>query len=137
MKTRLIGLVAAILFCLSGCGSENVAAGATPVPASERADRTVASETEESDMESQNRAIIAEALEIDESARNIRFILNCLNTINAGKIEKAEATEENGEKSLDLLTENHKRYRIYLSGNLTVEAVKNRDTGEWLIQSYR
>lgn len=82
-------------------------------------------------MEASNRTIIAEALGVDENNRNI------LDTICAGKIQSAEATEVDGEKVLNLVAEDGTDYRIFLSGSGSVEAVENLATGEWPIQSNR
>ena len=88
-------------------------------------------------MSENNRAIIAEALGIDEGSRNIRFILKTLDTIGAGQIKSAEAGMDGGDSYLDITAEDDTVYRIYLTGSGSVDAVKNMDTGEWPIKSER
>ena len=78
-----------------------------------------------------------EVLEIQENHRSLRFILSSLNTISAGQIQSVELVEDNGEKVLNLVSEDGTNYQIYLSKSGNVEAVKNTDTGEWMIQSER
>ena len=106
---------------------------------SDKTDSTdnISEDEEEMKMEASNRTIIAEALGVDENNRNIRFILSSLDTICAGKIQSAEATEVDGEKVLNLVAEDGTDYRIFLSGSGSVEAVENLATGEWPIQSNR
>lgn len=82
-------------------------------------------------VDANNRTIIAEALDIEENDRNMRFILSTLNTISAGQIQSAEAAEEDGEKVINLVAEDGTNYCIYLSKSGSVEAVKNLDTGQW------
>ena len=98
-------------------------------------DKEVGTDREESEMDEANRTIIAKALGIEENSRNIRFILNSLNTIEAGQIQDAELTEENGDRVLALTAEDGTKYQLYLSASGNVEAVKNLTTGEWPIQS--
>ena len=92
---------------------------------------------EDSEVSAVNRTIIANALNVDENSRNLRFIQSCLNTIGAGQIQKAELVEENNEKLLDIVAEDNTVFRIYLSSSGSVDAVKNCTTGEWPIQSTR
>lgn len=94
-------------------------------------------ESEESEVDRNNKKIIADALGVEENARNIRFIMNSLNTIPVGRIQSALLTKENGEDVLDLTTEDQKSYRVYLTGSKKVDAVKDLETGEWLITSER
>lgn len=92
---------------------------------------------EEDAVDAVNRTMIAEALGIDESSRNIRFIVNGLHTIEAGQLLSAEATEINGENVLNIVSEDGTNYCIYLTGSGSVDAIKNVDTGEWPVISQR
>lgn len=92
---------------------------------------------EDEDMDTYNRALIAESLGISEETRSLRFIINVINTIKAGKIQKAEKIEEDGEQRLDILAEDGTNYRLYLSSTGNVDAVENLTTGEWPIKSSR
>ena len=125
--------------CSNYSGEEDSIAGAdTTVSGTEEqipADNDAMEETGE--MSENNRAIIAEALGIDEGSRNIRFILKTLDTIGAGQIKSAEAGMDGGDSYLDITAEDDTVYRIYLTGSGSVDAVKNMDTGEWPIKSER
>ncbi len=139
MKKTIIALTLAALCLFSACGSRENAAKQENVP-DDQSNISVESdmmESEVSEVERSNRAIIADALGADENARSIRFIMNSLNTINVGRIQSAELTQENGEAVLDLITEDQKNYRIYLTGSKKVDSIKDLTTGEWLITSDR
>ncbi len=92
---------------------------------------------EKMQVEANNRIIIAEAVGIEENDRKMRFILSTLDTISAGQIQSAEAAEEDGEKVINIVAEDGTNYCIYFSGSGSVEAVKNLDTGEWVVKSER
>ena len=92
-------------------------------------------DSEKMKIDANNRTIIAEAVGIEENDRTMRFILSTLDTISAGQIQSAETAEEDGEKVINLVAEDGTNYCIYLSGNGSVEAVKNLDTGEWPVKS--
>ncbi len=137
MRNR--NIVATLIICvfLCACGTK-----ATTTIEPEQANKNEADleistyvESEESEVEASNRTIIAEALGVEENQRNIKFILGHLNTIGVVQVTKAELAEENGEAVLDLESDNQKKYRVYLSGSGSVEAIKDLDTGEWLIKS--
>ena len=88
-------------------------------------------------MEKKNRKIIAKALGVFTWSGCMRSITSCLETVNAGQIRGAVLTKENGDRYLDITAGDDKRYRMYLSQNNSVEAVKDLDTGEWPVRSYR
>ncbi len=96
-----------------------------------------AEERNETEVEKANKNIIAKALGVFTWSSGVKSILSSLDTINAGRIQSAELTKENDDRYLDIVTEDDKRYRIYLSKNNNVEAVKDLDTGEWPVKSYR
>ena len=83
-----------------------------------------------------NRIRIAEALGVEKDSRNISFLLSCLVTIDAGRIQSAEVIDGD-EKVLKVVAEDGTEYAVYLSANGSPEAVKNLVTGEWPIQSSR
>lgn len=87
------------------------------------------------DEENANRAIIALALGIeDETSRAVTHIAYFLKMNNAGKIRKAVMTDGD---ILEITAENGTEYQLYLSPNKSIDAVKNKATGEWLAKSYR
>ena len=92
---------------------------------------------EESEVDAQNRAMLAQALGVPEDQRNIRFLLGALETVGAGKIQSAELTEADGAEVLRVVGEDGTQLDIYLTGSGKVEGVKNPETGEWLITSER
>lgn len=102
-----------------------------------KADFNINAEEEVNEVEIFNRKIIANALGISEDARSLRTLMNALDTIDAGKIQKAVATEIDGDLVLDVVAENNINYRFLLSDQGNMEAVLNLDTGEWLIRSVR
>ena len=140
-KWVIIGIACCILCCMDACGRqyskeepttqahqmEEVVATVTSLPKN--------TEQEDVDVEEKNREMIAQALEIETEDRNIRFILAALDTVHAGKLQSAKATEKDGEKTLEVLAEDGVSYRIYLTGSGSVEAVENLVTGEWPVQS--
>lgn len=81
--------------------------------------------------------MIAEALEIEDDDRSLRFILSSLNTINAGQIQRAKVVESEEGRLILLVAEGGTNYKVYLTGNGSVDAVENMDTGEWPIQSIK
>ncbi|MBR3524721.1 MAG: hypothetical protein IKO11_02645 [Lachnospiraceae bacterium] len=141
MRKILIVLLGMVVSGLIACGKpekedpETAPAAGTEVTAADEAYE--AEDQEETEMDEQNRKMIAEALGIDESSRNIRFILAGLKQINAGTLKSAEAAEENGEKRLNVVAEDGTNYCIYLSRSGSLDAIKNTDTGEWPIRSMK
>ena len=83
-----------------------------------------------------NESMIMDALNTD-NRDDVSTIISALDSIKAGNIKSATQSTENNDKVLDVVSEDGAKYRIYLTGNLTVEAVKNMDTGEWVITSSR
>ncbi|MBP5282302.1 MAG: hypothetical protein J6Z22_07355, partial [Lachnospiraceae bacterium] len=94
-------------------------------------------EEEDTEVNEYNRPIVANALGIDENARSLRFLLSALDTLKAGKIQKAEATEDKGSRALDIVAEDGTNYRILLTGSGSPDGAINLDTGEWVIKSAR
>lgn len=139
MKKWVIIWILIILCCISACSNKSIDNADSINGISDIADShdAVDGDEEEIEVDAINRTIIAEALGVEEENRNIRFILNSLNTIGTGKVQSADATEIDGEKVINLIAEDGTEYRIYLSRRGSVEAIKNLDTGEWPVQSKR
>lgn len=135
MKKLIVVFVFSVLCCLYGCKAEDSVADSTNA---ESDNSTVSMPGGEgADVYEANRSIIAHALNIDENERCLRFILNCLNTIDVGQLQEAELVTENGEKALVVVAAKKTNYQVYLTQGNSVEAVKDLDTGEWLVQSDR
>lgn len=134
MKKWIASLGLIMLFCLSACDNKS-----DIVVNDGSIDKEFGNSTdwdeEETEVDINNRTIIAEVLGVEEDSRNIRFILRTLNTIKVGKIQSAETDEIDGEKVINLVAEDGTNYRIYLSKSGSIEAVKNLDNAEWPIQS--
>lgn len=139
MRKCIIALALAAICCLNACSSKDTAKELENAPNNQSNMNTAAvvTEAEESEMEVNNRTLIANALGIDENARNMRFIMNSLKAINVGWIQTAELTQENGGDVLDITTKDQMNYRIYLSSSKKVDAIKDLSSGEWLITSER
>lgn len=84
-----------------------------------------------------NRKKVADALETDEKNRRVECVLNCLATLETGVVQNVTPGEDMGDKVLDIISENGTNYRIYLKNSGNVSAVKNLDTEEWPIKSFR
>lgn len=83
-----------------------------------------------------NERMIMDALNTD-NRDDVSTIISALDSIKAGNIQRATPSTENSDKVLDVVSEDGAKYRIYLTKNLAVEAVKNMDTGDWVITSER
>ena len=83
-----------------------------------------------------NESMIMDALNTD-NRDDVSTIISALDSIKAGNIISATPSTENSDKVLDIVSEDGAKYRIYLTKNLAVEAVKNMDTGDWVITSER
>ena len=140
MKKCIIAFGFIVLCCMSACQNSNekneLETVASDMIIDEVSDELVSDNNKE-EMDAINRTMIAETLGIKENHRSLRFILSSLNTISVGQIQSVELVEDNGEKVLNLVSEDGINYKIYLSKSGNVEAVQNTDTGEWMIQSER
>ena len=136
MKRRWIVLALLICGCLNGCGKESVNVSTQVVESAEDGSLTVSTEeSEDTDVEFDNSGIVAEALGIAEDDRKLKFILRGIDAANVGKVTEAQMGQEDGSNVLDLVSEDGVKYRVYLSGSLSVEGLKNLDTEEWLIKT--
>ncbi len=129
MKKRLIILTIAALISVSACSNAN---GNSEIIQAE-VQEDYQSTSQESDDD--NRVMIAEALGVEKDSRNIRFILNGINTVGMGRLQSARMLESDGQKILSIVAEDGTEYQMYLSESRNMEAVQNLDTGEWPIQS--
>ena len=125
----MIILTITALISVSACGNTN--------GDSEVIQTDVQDDYQEMSQESDddNRVMIAEALGVEKDSRNIRFILNGINTVGMGRLQSARMLESDGQKILSLVAEDGTEYQMYLSESGNLEAVQNLDTGEWPIQS--
>lgn len=153
MKKWVIVLTLSVLCSMSACSNRNVnnisdssqndvANGVSDESGSDvnfddNTEVDADGDEEKMQVDANNRIIIAEAVGIEENDRKMGFILIALDTIGAGQIQSAEAAEEDGEKVINIVAEDGTNYCIYLSGSGSVEAVKNLDTGEWVVKSER
>lgn len=153
MKKWVIVLALSVLCSMSACSNRNVnnisdsgqndvANGVSDesgsdVNVDDNTEVNADGDEEKIQVEANNRIIIAEAVGIEENDREMRFILSTLDTISAGQIQSAEVAEEDGEKVINIVAGDGTNYCIYLSSSGSVEAVKNLDTGEWLVKSER
>ena len=130
MKKTVAVLIAVLLLTtiLQACGT--AADGQMNTTASQV-------EWEESEVEAENRKMIAEAMGVDENSRNLRFILSGLNSVGAGRLQSVVYAEENGEKTLTVVSEDSTEYRVFLTNSGGLDAVQNLTTGEWPIRSER
>ncbi len=115
----------------------------------EAADTTAgAAENEAADPGSQNKEMLAEALGIDlgeadplvpdsdAGEKTLRSVMNVLEILEAGQLQSAEAEEDGNDTILMIVDENGVNYKIYITGT-SVDAVRNTDTGEWVLKSER
>lgn len=90
------------------------------------------------DTEASNRKILAEAIGIDENDGSMKYNLEKLKKIDAGRIQSAvKGMTEDGEEYIDIIAEDGTNFRMYLMGGYSVMDVENLDTGEWVIMNYR
>lgn len=132
-----------IVFTVSGCSSLPKTMGDEPESTSSDNGETSenSEETseagEESDMEKENRRILAKALGKFEKSSSVSNIIGFLDVINAGKLQSAKAGKNGDDPFLDIVAEDGTNYHILLSRGGNVEAIQNVDTGEWVVQSYQ
>ena len=153
MKKWVIVLTLSVLCSMSACSNRNVNnisdsgqndvvnevsdESGSDVNVDDNTEVDADGDEEKMQVDANNRIIIAEAVGIEENDRKMGFILSTLDTIGAGQIQSAEAAEEDGEKVINIVAGDGTNYCIYLSGSGSVEAVKNLDTGEWVVKSER
>ena len=75
----------------------------------------------------------------EDGGRAVRSVMTILDMIEAGQLAGAEIEdgEAEGEKVLSVYTEDETLYRIYISASGSVDAVRNMDSGEWVLRSNR
>lgn len=135
MKKCIIIYMLLLLCLICACGKDTVAQD--DIGQSEQAVTVEDSDKEDSEVEKNNRKIIARALHVTRFNSGLPYILNSLAVIEAGRIQSAKTTQVDGERVLDIVAEDGTEFRIYLSGSGSVDAVKNLTTGEWPIASCR
>ena len=137
MKKTAVVLAVILALCLTACSAAKQPITDAPEAEGEGTVETAPATEETEKMDAQNRTLIAQALDIPEDARNLKFILNGLNTIEAGSLQSAVYSSENGEDVLDIVSQDGTNYRIYLNSSGSVDAIMNVDTGEWPVSSQR
>ena len=140
MRKRIIVLWFVFVCSMSGCVEKDayINQGALPDELPEQIELSyMGEEKEDTDMDANNRKMIAELLQVEENHRSLRFILNGLNAVGAGRVQEAETEDASGEKVIWITAENGMIYRVYLSGSNGVDAIENVTTGEWPVRSER
>ena len=87
------------------------------------------------EIEAYNREVIENALGDEMNETLVKTTLDCLTTLETGKLQSAEKGMENDQKVLTIVSSDGTRYMIYHSGSGGAVAVENLDTGEWPIFS--
>jgi len=141
---RVVCIICLLLaLTVSGCSSIPNTMGDEPEnTSSDNGEVSVNSEEtseagEESDMEKENRRLLAKALGKFEKSSSVSNIIGFLDVINAGKLQSASSGKSGGDSFLDIVAEDGTNYHILLSRGGNVEAIKNEDTGEWVVQSFQ
>ena len=147
MKKAVIILCLAIVVSgLCACGKSTKSQKVVTPPAGQSAPETETEETEKKETEKKeldpeteahNRSLLAEALLVEEDDDDLKYHLNMLNKLDAGKLQSVEYKWVDPDDVLEVIAEDGTTYWMYLSGGFYVEAVKNLDTGEWPFKSYK
>ena len=84
----------------------------------------------ESDMEKENRRILAKALGKFEKSSSVSNIIGFLDVINAGKLQSAKAGKSGEDPFLDIVAEDGTNYHILrVAGMLKQSRMKIRENG--------
>ena len=86
------------------------------------------------DVEENNRTILGEAMDIDQTSHDLDDIITTLKKYKAGKIQSVKYTTD-GDRILNIIAEDGTEYLFYLNGSCYPESIKNVTTGEWLRMS--
>ena len=139
-KNRLILMLVLMSLSVSACGMEDRENRGRFDPE----DDTVLTQEDDdpedtaADTEASNRKILAGAIGIDENDGSMKYTLEKLKKIDAGRIQSAvKGMSEDGEEYIDIVAEDGTNFRMYLMGGYSVMDVENLDTGEWVIMNYR
>ena len=125
-KVILFALLVACIF-LSSCKHE-------PKSVKKQPDKKQQMKLEDNKDMRKNKSLIAEALGMEDDYR-LEPILKALVFVNAGELRKATCSENDLDIYLDVVAEDGRNLRIFLSKYYSLEDIQNRDTGEWLITS--
>ena len=126
MKKNILFMLLVACICLSSCKKVQKSDDIQP--------KIIQSKKEHNDENMNNKRLIADTLGIEDDHKLIP-IQHALVTVNAGKIRKAVQRKNERDVYLDVYTEDGRNLRILLSKDYSLIAVKNLDTGEWLITS--
>ncbi len=135
MKKRI--LFALLMLCICLCSYKSISKSENQQPKQQnQPDRPSQIKVEDNKETRSNRKLIADTLGVNDD--NILIpILYALNTVKAGRICKATCTRDDPDVYLDVVSEDGRNLRLYLSQNYSMMDVQNLDTGEWLITSQR
>lgn len=148
MKKTLSLLVTATILVtgLCGCKKEETKKETTKKATTEvtteateesEAETTTTKEEPDEDTELHNRIILAEALGWHDNNPSLKYFIAHLRNIEAGKIQSAERFESDNDKYLKVIAEDGTEFWILLTSGDSVDAIKNVNTGEWVVQSRR
>ena len=135
MKKRILFALLMLCICLCSCKSISKSENQQPKQQNQP-DRPSEIKVEDNKETRSNRKLIVDTLGVNDD--NILIpILYALNTVKAGRICKATCTRDDPDVYLDVVSEDGRNLRLYLSQNYSMMDVQNLDTGEWLITSQR
>ena len=137
--SKIIFIMSCISLLLCACNNTQ-REGDEPVTETgeEITEETTAYTEEDAAADEYNLPIIAKALGVDENGdkrRRLDSILSTLRYIKAGKLQKAESSEESNLIKLAIVSEKGTNFSVYLENSLGLNSVQNDDTGEWVITS--
>ncbi len=127
MKKIILFAFLTVCLCLCSCKNEQKSVEKQPV-------KKPQVKLEDNKEMKENKRLIADTLGIEDDHKLIP-IQHALVTVNAGKIRKAVQRKNDRDVYLDVVAEDGRNLRILLSKDYSLIAVKNLDTGEWLITS--
>lgn len=135
MKKRI--LFALLMLCICLCSRKSISKSENQQPKQQnQPDRPSEIKVEDNKETRRNRRLI-EGMIGQKDDDILINILYALNTVNAGELSAATCSKDGPDVYLDVVAEDGRNLRLLLSQNYLLMAVKNLDTGEWLITSQR
>ena len=135
MKKRI--LFALLMLCIYLCSCKSISKSEYQQPKQQnQPDRPSEIKVEDNKETRRNRRLIENTIGQKDDDILIN-ILYALNTVNAGELSVATCSKDGPDVYLDVVAEDGRNLRLLLSQNYLLMAVKNLDTGEWLITSQR
>ncbi len=135
MKKVIIFVILTVCICLCSCKNISKSVNQQPNQLGQP-DRPSQIKVEDNKEMKKNKSLIAEALGREDDYR-LETILKALVYVNAGELRKATCSENDLDIYLDVVAEDGRNLRIFLSKYYSLEDIQNRDTGEWLINSQK